>query len=113
MKNLLTMLLMSICFIGWSQNYSHDPKTISPIPTESKSLMIEVKNLSEFPEVFIIYRHDNSDKFWQRIGSISVFGNTVGKFYVEKGFIYGKAVEGKRPHKLGSDLPKWEVRNQD
>jgi len=115
LKRTLIIMFLFVVFVtitASAQNYSNDPKTISVMPTESKSMEIKIKNESSIPEVFIIYKHDNTQKYWDKIGSVSVFQMTEAKFYVEKGFTYGFNIEGKRPIKLGSD-EQWEVRKGD
>lgn len=106
------LFIVFVTITASAQNFSHDPKVISIIPTETKGKEIKIKNESHLPEVFIIYKHRPEDKYWEKIGSVSVFQMTEAKFYVEKGFTYGFNIEGKRPIKLGSD-EKWEVRKGD
>jgi len=110
MKTILTFILMSISFIGETKNYTHDPKVISTVPTETKGREIKIKNESEIPEVFIIYKYNPGDHYWEKIGSVSVFSMTEAKFYVEKGPNYGFNVEGRRPIKIGADEHKWKVK---
>lgn len=112
MKNLLTTLLMCVSFIGISQNFSNDPKVISIIPTEGKSKEIKIKNDSKYAEVFIIYCCNNTDKYWKKIGSVSIFQLTEGKFFVQEGFNYAFNISGKRPISIGSNK-EWKVRNKD
>jgi len=116
MKN-LTTLLMSLFIIVTTlttsaQNFSHDPKVISIIATENKTKEIKIKNESKFAEVFVIWCHDNTQKYWTRVGTVSVFQMTEGKFFVKDGLSYGYNIEDERPIPIGSDR-EWRVRNKD
>jgi len=106
----LLLFIVGLAACSFSQNYTHDPKVISTVPTETKSFEIKIKNGSDIPEIFIIYKYVPGDHFWQKIGSVSVFSMTEAKFYVEKGPNYGFNVEGKRPIKIGADEKKWRVK---
>jgi len=109
-KSFVLLCTLMVSFSAQSQNYTHDQKVISTMPTETKSFEIKIKNEGEIPEVFIIYKYIPGDHFWQKIGSVSVFSMTEAKFYVEKGPNYGFNVEGRRPIKIGADEKKWRVK---
>lgn len=117
-KNLKIAMITMFLFIVFTaitcraQNFSNDPKMISVMTTESKSKEIKIKNNSKYAEVFIIYKADNTQKYWTRIGSVSVFQRTLGKFYVEPGFNYAYNLEDHRPIPIGSDT-EWKVRSKD
>ena len=106
----LAIAIVAFAATGFSQNFTHSPKVISTFPTDTKSKEIKIKNSGEIPEVFIIYRYHDGQHYWEEIGSVSVFSNTEGKFYVDPKFHYGFNVEGKRPIKIGSDNKKWVVK---
>ena len=107
---LTSIVIVLTAALGMSQNFTHSPKVISTTPTESKSKEIKIKNSGEIPEVFIVYRYHDGQHYWEEIGSVSVFSNTEGKFYVEPKWHYGFNVEGKRPIKIGSSSKKWKVK---
>jgi len=98
--------------IAVSQSYSNHLSKIGTIPTNDKSLKIKIKNGSEKPEVILIFKHDNNQKYWDLIGSVSVFQLSEGTFYVKEGFTYGYALEGHRPIKIGSE-EQYKVRRGD
>jgi hypothetical protein len=113
MKKILTLLFVLATSALISQNYSHDPKVISTIVTESKSKEIKIKNESTIPEIFIIYKFKKGDRYWKKIGSVSVFSMTEAKFYVEKDGTYGFNVEGRRPIKIGSSETRYKIKQKD
>lgn len=97
-----------------NQSYvSNDPKMISIIATDTKSVEIKVKNDEGYPEIYIMYRYKPGDSHWARIGSVSIFPNTEAKFFVEPGYQYGYNVENKEPKKIGSKEKKWKVHYSD
>ena len=113
LASLITILLMLITATSVNaQNFSHDPKVISILPTENKSKEIKIKNNSKFAEVFVVWCHDNTQKYWSRVGTVSVLQMTEGKFYVKDGLSYGYNIEDERPIPIGSDR-QWRVRNKD
>ena len=113
MKKILTLLFILLTSVVISQNYSHDPKVISTILTESKNKEIKIKNESSIPEIFIVYKFGKGDRYWKKIGSVSVFSMTEAKFYVEKDGTYGFNVEGRKPIKIGSSETRYKVRQKD
>jgi hypothetical protein len=112
MKKILTLLFVLVASALISQNFSHDPKVISILPTESKTKEIKIKNESKFAEVFVVWCHDNTQKYWTRVGTVSVFQMTEGKFFVKDGLSYGYNLEDRRPIPIGSSK-EWRVRNKD
>lgn len=107
------LFIIVTCAITFGQCSSNSPKFIATIPTEAKSKEIVIKNQSKIPEIFIVYRAKNSSAYWEKIGSVSIFSMTEGKFYVEPGYLYAFNVEGERPIKIGSEDEKWKVRDRD
>lgn len=108
-KILLVLLLLVVSFVN-AQSYSHTPKTVATIPTDS--LAQEIKILNPFKEsvVHIVYRYRQGDYFWEEIGSVTIFPGMMAKFYVKKGFVYGSGEEGDEPKRLGPAAKKWKVK---
>jgi len=117
-ENLAKTLVLMFLFIASTvltvsaQNFSHDPKVISIMPTDNKTKEIKIKNESKFAEVFVVWCHDNTQKYWTRVGTVSVLQMTEGKFFVKDGLSYGYNLEDRRPIPIGSDK-EWRVRNKD
>lgn len=109
MKKILTLLLLFVVFIVKSQSYSHTPKTISTIPTDSLTQEVKIKNKYNEPIVFIIYRYKQGDSFWEEMGSVTVFSGMQAKFYVKRGYVYGAGEEGFKPRNIGPAAKKWKV----
>lgn len=107
---LLMITFLGIAACGSAQSFTNDPKTVSTIPTDTKTHEIKIKNKSDFPEIFIVYKYNDGDHYWEKVGSVSVFSLTEAKFFVDKTGHYGFNVEGKRPIRIENQNEKWKVK---
>jgi hypothetical protein len=113
MKKILLLLLCVVSFTIKAQSFSHTPKTISTIPTDSLSQEVKIKNPYKEPVVIICYRFRAGDQYWEEIGSVTVFPNMQAKFFMKKGFVYGGAEENFAPKRFGPIAKKYKVKKRD
>ena len=107
------LLLCVVTLAVKAQSFSHTPKTISTIPTDSLSQEIKIKNPFKEPVVVIVYKFKHGDMYWEEIGSVTIFPGMLSKFYVKKGFIYGGAEEGIEPKRFSPAAKKYKVKKRD